>query len=303
MNSEAQELRRLIAGMRDAYQRGENAMAYARSHSVSDSNSVVGTLIAYDLQAGSYVAETRRKPDYIKNWCNQLAGLLQPFVESGDTILEVGVGEATTLAGVIKSIAGSNINAMGFDVSWSRVKVANDWLNENSVRARLFTGDLFNIPLADNSIDVIYTSHSLEPNGGREQDAIAELLRVARKAVVLVEPIYELANDEAQKRMDAHHYVKGIKETAERLGARVSQYGLLDLCSNPLNPSGVVAMIKSAPQSLGQVGVKWQCPMTGVPMEDCHDHFYARQTGLAYPVLRSIPLLRPEHAVVASALR
>jgi ubiquinone/menaquinone biosynthesis C-methylase UbiE len=302
MNSEAQDLRRLIIGMRDAYHRGENAMAFARSHSISDTNSVVSTLIAYDLQAGSYVAETRRNLDYNKNWCNQLAGLLQPFVESGDTILEVGVGEATTLAGVIKSISDPSINPMGFDVSWSRVKVANDWLNENSVSARLFTGDLFNIPLADNSIDVIYSSHSLEPNGGREQDAIAELLRVARKAVVLVEPIYELANEDAQKRMDTHHYVKGIKTTAERLGARVTQYGLLSLCSNPLNPSGVVAMIKSKPQPRCVEGVKWHCPTTGVPLEDCNDHFYARQTGLAYPVLKSIPLLRQEHAVLASAL-
>jgi hypothetical protein len=155
MNSEAQELRRLIVGMRDAYKRGENAMAYARALSLGEANSVVSTLIAYDLQAGSYVTEARSKPDYIKDWCNQLAGLLQPFVDSGDTILEVGVGEATTLAGVIKSIANSSIDPMGFDVSWSRIKVANDWLTESSVRARLFTGDLFNIPLADDSIDII----------------------------------------------------------------------------------------------------------------------------------------------------
>ena len=56
MNTETQDFRSLIAGMRDAYARCENAMEYARSHAAGGANSVVSTLIAYDLQAGSYVA-------------------------------------------------------------------------------------------------------------------------------------------------------------------------------------------------------------------------------------------------------
>lgn len=48
----------------------------------------------------------------------------------------------------------------------------------------------------------------------REEEAIRELMRVARRAVVLVEPIYELANSEAQARMHTHGYVRGLKETA-----------------------------------------------------------------------------------------
>jgi ubiquinone/menaquinone biosynthesis C-methylase UbiE len=35
-------------------------------------------------------------------------------------------------------------------------------------QADLVVADLFHIPFADNSVDVVYTSHSLEPNGGRE---------------------------------------------------------------------------------------------------------------------------------------
>jgi hypothetical protein len=111
----------------------------------------------------------------------------------------------------------------------------------------VFVGDLFRIPLADNSIDVIYTSHSLEPNVGREALAINELLRVARKVVVLVEPLYELAPENAKKRMAEHGYVRGLKTTAEKLGANVVEYGLLDICSNPLNPSGVVLIVKPNP--------------------------------------------------------
>lgn len=47
------ELKELIFGMRSAFYRGENAMEYARGILNSEKNSVIATLIAYDLQAGS----------------------------------------------------------------------------------------------------------------------------------------------------------------------------------------------------------------------------------------------------------
>ena len=308
MKAEAKELSHVITGMRAAYARGENAMAWARANTNEIGNSVVSTLVAYDLQAGSYVANARANPSFVNTWCKQLAFLIKPHVVSGDSVLEVGVGEATTLAGVIKSLNASvEISPFGFDVSWSRVKVAQKWASENDVDARFFVGDLFRIPLADNSIDVVYTSHSLEPNGGREVAAIRELLRVARKAVVLVEPIYELAPEEAQKRMDEHGYVRNLKVTAEQLTAKVIEYGLLKHCGNPLNPSGVVALVKA--DTPPKTNLKsnfsqtvWQCPLTGTPLEKNRDLFYAEQMGIAYPILRGIPLLRAEHAVVASQI-
>lgn len=112
-------------------------------------------------------------------------------------------------------------HALGLDISWSRCTEGQSWLSEKEVAARLFVADLFNIPLEDESVDVIFTSHSIEPNGGREEDALRELMRVARRAVVLIEPIYELANADAQSHMRSHGYVRGLKETAERLGAKV----------------------------------------------------------------------------------
>jgi uncharacterized protein YbaR (Trm112 family) len=46
----------------------------------------------------------------------------------------------------------------------------------------------------------------------------------------------------------------------------------------------------------------WRCPLTGTALEDLGDTYYSAAAGIAYPVLRGIPLLRPEHAVMASHL-
>ena len=296
--------------MREAYSKGENAMEWCRDylHRAGESlegNDLLATLVAYDLQAGSYVSAAHSNRERNQRWCRQLADLLSSPLAEGGSILEVGVGEATTLAGVLAECAVKPDVAFGFDVSWSRVSVANQWLRENGQLAELFVADLLNIPMGDESVDVVYSSHSLEPNRGKEEEAIRECLRVARKAVVLVEPIYELASREAQARIRSHGYVEGLRETAERLGAKVSDYRLLDYTPNPLNPSGVIHLTKSGASDgsteLSSASV-WRCPVTGVALEAGKEFFYARQVGLAYPVLRGVPMLRAEHVIVASEL-
>ncbi|MEQ1621784.1 MAG: class I SAM-dependent methyltransferase [Methylococcales bacterium] len=295
------ELGSLMQGMRAAYARGENAMEYARQTTHSLGNTPEATLIAYDLQAGTYIAGARANPEANARWCSQLAALLNPFVSRQSSILEVGCGEATTLAGVVSYLSHKPKHALGFDISWSRCAHGIKWLEEKSVAAELFVGDLFEIPLADASVDVVYTSHSLEPNGGREEAAIKELLRVARYAVVLIEPLYELASADAQARMQSHGYVRGLKETAEKLGTSVSKYRLLEYCGNPLNPSGVVLIEKSITKSLGDIDLQWRCPLTHSRLLANSAAYYSPETGVVYPVLAGIPLLRSNHAIVASA--
>lgn len=179
------------------------------------------------------------------------------------------------------------------------------YLSEKQIQASLFVADLFNIPLADDSIDIVYTSHSLEPNGGREKEAIKELLRLARHAVVLIEPIYELASPEAQERMRYHGYIRGLKDVATQLGAVLTNYQLLDFTpnplNNPLNPSGLLLLEKATTVN-STVGISWSCPLTRTRLEDIGDLFESKETGLVYPVLRGIPMLNASNAIVASGI-
>ena len=310
MKTTQKEIAEIIIGMRQAYSKGGNAMEWCRDyfrtgHKTVDGNNLLATLVAYDLQAGSYISAARAHRQNNRRWCRQLAGLLAGVLDEGDSIMEVGVGEATTLAGVLAETGAKVGEAFGFDVSWSRVAEGRKWLAENGQEASLFVADLLNIPLADGSVDVVYSSHSLEPNRGKEEEALKGCLRVARKAVVLVEPIYELASAEAQARMRHHGYVEGLRETAERLGAEVIDYRLLDYAPNSLNPSGVLCLRKAGIPVVTEVESRvaiWRCPMTGVELETGSEFFYASEVGLAYPVLRGIPMLRAEHGIVASKL-
>jgi hypothetical protein len=295
----AADLRELLVGMRAAFAQGENAMEYARRMLGRKENISVATLIAYDLQAGSYVRYALSDPESKRRWCSQLAGLVAAHLPSGGSVMEVGSGEATTLAGVLGELPQRPGAALGFDISWSRCAHGRGWLRQMAQQAELFVADLFHIPLANASVDVVYTSHSLEPNGGREHAALIELLRVARRAVVLVEPIYELAGPAARERMQNQGYVRNLKATAEALGCAVVDYRLLDFYVNPLNPSGVVCIVK--PDSGVPDLPVWRCPLTHAPLVRSDAAFSSPDTGLIYPVLDAIPLLCRDHAVLASA--
>lgn len=65
LRSDVADLRHLILGMRAAYARGDNAMEYARQAASTAGNLTIATLIAYDLQAGSYIAGARANPEGI----------------------------------------------------------------------------------------------------------------------------------------------------------------------------------------------------------------------------------------------
>lgn len=304
--NDTDQLAHLILGMRKAYARGENAMEFARRYRSAHEavpNDIDATTIAYDLQAGTYIQNYERNPERAEKVPHQIGDRLRKLIPKGGSILEVGVGEATTLGSVLSSFAEtSDVSAYGFDLSWSRIAHGQQWMHKQARSASLFVADLFQIPLQSNSIDIVYSCHSLEPNRGRERDAVSECLRVAGRFVVLAEPIYELASQEAQVRMDKHGYVRGLKSIAENLGVEVIEYNLLPDPVNLLNPTGILMLKKSGTKNAGPSIPKWRCPLTGEELIELDDVFYSEGVGIAYPKLRGVPLLRSEHAVVASHL-
>jgi len=294
------KIKKLLIGMRNAYLRGENMMQWARMNSFYRSNDPFVAMISYDYQSGNYVSRANKFPDYNRTWGEQLAGYINSKIKDGDSILEIGVGEGTTLASVHHFIKAKNFNVYGFDISWSRLFVAKKYISSKNVNAILFVADLFCIPLPDNSVDVVYSSHSLEPNGGKELKALKECWRITKKHLFLFEPIYELGSEMAKRRMEEHGYVKDLKNIAESLGGTVEVYKLLNTFANELNPSGVILITKDS--NIVHEKLDFVCPISKTILYKVDDTYFSKDVGLAYPSLKDIPILKPENSILASKL-
>lgn len=288
-----------------AYSAGENVTKLLRKTLETSQNTSEIIEIAYDLQAGSY---TRLALDDAKQWnagAAEFASILQEHVASGDRVLEAGTGEMTKLTGVANRLP-TEITHFAMDISWSRLRYGERFVSEH-MRPEIvsylsvFVADMLHLPLADASIDVIWTSHALEPNGGRERPMLQEIFRVARRRAVLFEPSYEHASPEGKARMDKHGYIKELPEAIAALGWRLDAVQFIQSTRNPLNPT--YAYIASPLTERERPdGEPWACPATRLLLKRKPSCYWSPGSRLAYPIIEGLPILRPEAAVLTTHL-
>ncbi|CAN5789361.1 hypothetical protein BH09VER1_BH09VER1_18750 [soil metagenome] len=283
--------------LREKYAQGVNIMAYLRETLGVSANTPEIVLQSYDLQAGSYVAGFDDYPEDSpgKVYRREVASILANF--PADSVMEAGIGEATTLFYTARQFPSARL--FGFDISWSRLAVAREFLRERFVRnVALATGDLFSIPLPDSSVDLVYTSHSIEPNGGREVEAIRELYRVARRWLVLIEPSSELGGEASQRRIDQHGYCRDLVLHAQSLGLSIAEHRLLDCSARAENQSALIVIKKSVPSADAEP--RWACPACRTVLEEVKGHLYCGECLSVYPQLDGIPCLLRGNSVIAS---
>ncbi|NLL52522.1 MAG: methyltransferase domain-containing protein [Peptococcaceae bacterium] len=296
----------LLQRIKHIYENNENITEYLRKVSNEESNSWEDILISYDFQAGSYVDNYYENKEIIDDYCSEIGEVvnrLELDQANNYLICEAGVGEATTLTNVSKVISDKFIK-YGFDLSWSRIAVANKFVKEQGINdINLVVGDLFNAPYLDDSFDIVYTSHTIEPNGGREEEALKQLYRITRQYLILLEPSYELASEEGKNRMVKHGYIRNLYSKAQELGLEILEYRLFDVITNPLNPTALMVIKK--PQSTDRI-VKDPlcCPVTKSPIckkvTASGEVFFSERSLLSYPVIDSIPCLLPQNAIVTT---
>jgi ubiquinone/menaquinone biosynthesis C-methylase UbiE/uncharacterized protein YbaR (Trm112 family) len=287
---------RIINKIREVYSKGENMMEFLRNEN-SGRNDIESIMISYDFQAGSYIKIASDNVDYIKRYTSAIIRELEclgPF----NSIMEVGVGEATLMSPLMQKLDPENkLNKFGFDISWSRIRYGHAHALNHDQKLTLFTANLFDIALPDNSIDIIYTSHSLEPNGGKEKDALKELYRVANYYIVLLEPDYEGGSQEAKDRMNKHGYVKNLAQHATELGYEVVSDRSFEVFINPLNSTRLTIIRK---KSNTPNAPEFVCPITKTALLKINGHWYSKETGLLYPEIDGIPCLLEHHAILAT---
>jgi len=287
----------------ELYAGGGNIMSSLRQAAAGDAparNTVEDIMISYDFQAGSYIRRYEEDPAHLDRYTAELRALLGRLGPIG-TLLEAGCGEATTLAVLARDMPGRPALG-GFDIAWSRVKLGLEFAARHDLAPTLFCADLFRIPLPSSSVDVVYTSHSIEPNGGREEEAIRELARVARRWLVLLEPAHDLAGEEARRRMASHGYVQNLAATIRGMGLDLVEHRLFPVSANPLNPTGLyLVRVGEASDTVGEF--RFQCPISATPLIPGPDAFFSTESFLAYPVLGGVPCLQEGNAILATRYR
>ncbi|MFZ1703034.1 MAG: class I SAM-dependent methyltransferase [Saprospiraceae bacterium] len=287
--------------IKEIYAQGGNIINYLKTLGQNQLNSIEDILISYDFQSGSYIKSFATNPTHKNEYCAALAKIIDGL-DQANSIIEVGVGEATTLSTLLSKLNHKPADVLGFDISWSRIKFAQEFLKDFGFdHCRLFTANLFEIPLLNNSVDIVYTSHSIEPNGGQDENALKELYRITNKYLILLEPSYEFAHEEARKRMVEHGYVTKLHQTAIDLNYKIIEHRLFDFSANPLNPTGIMIIEKEGGQ---KNKAELVCPITFTNLEKLNAGLlYSNDCFLAYPVIENIPCLLKENSILASHLK
>jgi len=286
--------------LQDLYRNKVNIIRYLKNKNKDDMNTREEIMISYDLQAGSYIKEILSNPEWGDRYSSALSDVLNKL-GCYNSILEVGVGEATTLINVLLKLLKTPTNIFGFDISYSRIRYAMKYAKKSSINSiDLFVGDLFNSAFLDNSIDIVYYSHSLEPNRGKEKEALIELYRITKKYLVLFEPAHEFASEKLKNYMDYHGYVRNIWKSAEELGYKVVEHKLI-FKDNPksLNNTAVTVIEKNK-IFRNETKSFLACPISKKPLNIIRGNFYCSNSLLLYPIIDNIPCLLPENAVIAT---
>src|SRR3989344_4615472 len=90
-----------------AYREGKNIIQYLKNGRRPTDNMLETIMISYDLQGGSYIRQTKKNLAFTERYTKAIAKVINGLGVSYDSILEAGVGEATTLAHLIPKLKGA----------------------------------------------------------------------------------------------------------------------------------------------------------------------------------------------------
>ena len=159
------------------------------------------------------------------------------------------------------------------------------------------------IPFLDNSIDVVYTFHSIEPNGGNEESILKELYRVTKKYLILFEPDYNGTNEKNRARMDSLGYCKDLKKIALKLGYNIVLEKKFINNLNENNPTNIIIIKKDTSIRTEENQNIYACPKYKTPLKLYKNQaYYSEKSLLMYPIIDNIPCLRIENGILSSKL-
>jgi ubiquinone/menaquinone biosynthesis C-methylase UbiE len=293
-----------IGELRKAYTKGENITKLLSDQSPDLERQEV-IEVAYDIQSGSYTEIAQANPGRLQQYAQQLHELCKDYIVEHDSLLDCGAGELTTISALSQHLP-IQTRLLACDISLSRLRVGRRFAEQHlrpdlSDGLQLFVADMAYMPIVDHGVDVVFTSHALEPNHGRERHLLKELLRISRRHVILFEPSWEHANEAVRARMIDHGYVRDLPRHIEEAGGRLVSVKPLPHSLNSMNPT-FCYIVETANQNSRQASAvhPFLCPRSGFPLNKQENYWWSMEGGWAYPEIEGIACLRTKHGVLMS---
>lgn len=120
------------------YEKGKNLIQYLKGGDISKKTTDEMVMVSYDLQNGSYIQNVKNSPEFNEKYTRAIAKIINELDIKYDSILEVGVGEATTLANLIPKLKIEPKRIYGFDLAWSRVRYAVEYMKKRGMKHIFF---------------------------------------------------------------------------------------------------------------------------------------------------------------------
>jgi len=294
----------LIQTAREAYTSGKNITEALRTALDHDTNTNEIIELAYHLQAGSYSDKALNHPCEFDQYCDDIALLLEGISPLPRSVLDIGTGEMTIFSGICKRTFTDPCELFAMDLSLKRLLAGQVFLKTTKSTSRIqpITGNFFELPFSDKSIDLVISTHAIEPNGGQEAEAVAEVFRVAKQYALFIEPSYRHNSDEGRSRMKRLGYIKELGNAIRTCGGTIEVERKINSESylqQPLNPTwGYLCTppLDMSPPAASSSTLA--CPISKKPLERQADHYHCPESGLAYPIIEGIPILRSDYAVL-----
>jgi hypothetical protein len=292
----------LYAATIQAYSEGQNITNFLKDRLRVETNIPEIIELAYHLQSGSYIEFVKHHCDLHNSYCAELSSCLSKYVTDKSVLLDVGSGELTSITGLLGNLSQKPKLTYVCDLSYSRLLTGLRHFDQicPSIIAGMVpvVTDMFALPFLSKSITITTSSHALEPNGGRCLEILTELFRVTSDLLVLFEPCYEQGRLEIKQRMDSLGYIKGISDTVENLGGRIVDLFPLTTFTNPLNPTYCYVIEPPRHTEMTNSNVGYTVPGSDYQLVQTESGFFSPETGLIFPVIGEVPVLRLDKSVV-----
>ena len=176
---------------------------------------------SYDLQAGSYIKFFLKNKNLENRYCDEIADIIKKNFGKFESFLDCGCGEMTVSYSIIERLNFIK-KFLLFDISLNRMVLGKNFLKKNLKKnsfkkTNFFCSSLESIPLNNNSINLVFTNHAIEPNKDNAKNIIRELYRITNYGLILNEPDYTSASKEQKKRMIKNNFVKNIPKILKQL--------------------------------------------------------------------------------------